>query len=215
VKRTKRERPVWWPAFVLAAVGVLALLVVPQARSVDTSAAPSGVQPASVDKPALRQLIEEETRRREQAPRADKAALRAARDAKAAAVPADPAAPTPPVGIVDDVQGALPTSPDRLLNGWQGEVDGHFVVVYAGAKADDPAQGLVVVVTMDRADAARFSQDVLATPIEARRGTGRRGPASARHATGGVRGNIHDRRGRPPLRLASRPPRICRVAEVP
>jgi hypothetical protein len=164
VKRTKRERPVWWPAFILAAVAVLALLVVPQARSVDTPAAPSGVQPAPVDKPALRQLIEEETRRRAQAPRADKAALRAARDAKAAAVPADPAAPTPPAGIVDDVQGALPTSPDRLLNGWQGQVDGHFVVVYAGAKADDHAQGLVVVVTMDRADTARFSQDVLAAP---------------------------------------------------
>jgi hypothetical protein len=142
VKRTKRERPVWWPAFVLAAVGVLALLVVPQARSDDTPAAPSGVQPAPVDKPALRQLIEEETRRREQAPRADKAALRAARDAKAAACAGRPG----------------PVQPGRV---------GH--------------------------------------PIEARRGTGRRGPASVRHATGGVRGDIHDRRGRPPLRLAAAP----------
>jgi hypothetical protein len=164
VKRTKRERRVWWPAFVLAAVGVFALLVVPQARSVDIPSVPASVQPAPVDKPALRALIEEETRRREQAPRADKAALRAARDAKAAAGPAGPAGPTPPAGIVDDVQGALPTSPDRLLNGWQGEVDGHFVVVYAGAKAGDHAQGVVVVVTMDHADSASFRQDVVVTP---------------------------------------------------
>jgi hypothetical protein len=189
VKRTKRERRVWWPAFVLAAVGVFALLVVPQARSVDTPSVPASVQPAPVDKPALRALIEQETRRREQAPRADKAALRAARDAKAAAGPAGPPGPTPPAGILDDVQGALPTSPDRLLNGWQGEVDGHFVVVYAGAKAGDPAQGVVVVVTMDHADSASFRQDVVVTP--SRRGAVRivaaRSPLVRLRAASGAR----------------------------
>jgi hypothetical protein len=189
VKRTKRERRVWWPAFVLAAVGVFALLVVPQARSVDTPSVPASVQPAPVDKPALRALIEQETRRREQAPRADKAALRAARDAKAAAGPAGPPGPTPPAGILDDVQGALPTSPDRLLNGWQGEVDGHFVVVYAGAQAGDPAQGVVVVVTMDHADSASFRQDVVVTP--SRRGAVRivaaRSPLVRLRAASGAR----------------------------
>lgn len=165
MKRAKPERRVWWPAFLLAAIGVLALLVVPQARSVDTPATPSTVQPGPVDKPALRAIIEEETRQRARAPRADKAALRAARDAQAAAAPAAPAAaPAPPTGIIDDVQGALPTSTDRLLNAWQGEVDGRLVTVYAGARAGDSAQGVVVVVALERGNTARFSQHALATP---------------------------------------------------
>jgi hypothetical protein len=165
VKSAKRERRVWWPAFVVAAMGVLALLVVPQARSVDTPTPPSSVQPGPVDKPALRAIIEEETRQRARAPRADKAALRAARDAQAATAPAAPAAaPAPPTGIIDNVQGALPTSTDRLLNAWQGEVDGRLVTVYAGARAGDSAQGVVVVVALERGDTARFSQHALATP---------------------------------------------------
>jgi hypothetical protein len=118
-----------------------------------------------VDKPALRAIIEEETRQRARAPRADKAALRAARDAQATTAPAAPAAaPAPPTGIIDDVQGALPTSTDRLLNAWQGEVDGRLVTVYAGARAGYSAQGVVVVVGLERGNAARFSQDALATP---------------------------------------------------
>jgi hypothetical protein len=161
VKSAKRERRVWWPAFVVAAMGVLALLVVPQARSVDTPTSPSSVQPGPVDKPALRAIIEEETRQRARAPRADKAALRAARDAQAATAPA---APAPPTGIIDDVRGALPTSTDRLLNAWQGQVDGRLVTVYAGARAGDSAQGVVVVVALERGDTARFSQHALATP---------------------------------------------------
>jgi hypothetical protein len=104
VKSAKRERRVWWPAFLLAAIGVLALLVVPQAHSADTPATPSSVQPGPVDKP-LRAIIEEETRQRARAPRADKAALRAARDAQAATAPAARAAvPAPPTGIIDNVQ---------------------------------------------------------------------------------------------------------------
>ena len=161
MKSAKRERRVWWPAFVLGAIGVFAMLVVPQARSVDIPATPSTVQPGPVDKPALRAIIEEETRQRARAPRADKAALRAARDAQATTAPA---APAPPTGIIDDVQGALPTSTDRLLNAWQGEVDGRLVTVYAGARAGDSAQGVVVVVGLERGNAARFSQDALATP---------------------------------------------------
>jgi hypothetical protein len=165
VKRAKHERRVWWPAFLLAAIGVFALMVVPQAHSVDTPATPSTVQPGPVDKSALRAIIEEETRQRARAPRADKAALRAARDAQAATAPAAPAAaPAPPTGIIDDVQGALPTSTDRLLNAWQGEVDGRLVTVYAGARAGDSAQGVVVVVALERGNTARFSQDALATP---------------------------------------------------
>lgn len=161
MKSAKHERRVWWPAFLLAGVGVLALPVVPQAHSVDTPATPSTVQPGPVDKPALRAIIEEETRQRARAPRADKAALRAARDAQAATAPA---APAPPTGIIDNVQGALPTSTDRLLNAWQGEVDGRLVTVYAGARAGDGAQGVVVVVALERGNAARFSQHALATP---------------------------------------------------
>ena len=165
MKSAKHQRRVWWPAFLLAATGVLALLVVPQARSVDAPATPSIVQPGPVDKPALRAIIEEETRQRARAPRADKAALRAARDAQAATAPAaPPAAPAPPTGIIDDVQGALPTSTDRLLNAWQSEVDGRLVTVYAGARAGDSAQGVVVVVALERGNTARFSQDALATP---------------------------------------------------
>jgi hypothetical protein len=164
MKSAKRERRVWWPAFALAAMGVLALLVVPQARSADTPATPSAVEPGPVDKPALRAIVEEETRQRARAPRADKAALRAARDAQAATAPPAPAAPASPTGIIDDVQGALPTSTDRLLNAWQGEVDGRLVTVYAGARAGDSAQGVVVVVTLERGNTARFSQHALATP---------------------------------------------------
>jgi hypothetical protein len=164
VKSAKHDRRVWWPAFLLAAIGVLALLVVPQARSVDTPATPGAVQPGPVDKPALRAIVEEETRQRARAPRADKAALRAARDAQAATAPAPAAAPAPPTGIIDNVQGALPTSKDRLLNAWQGEVDGRLVTVYAGARAGDGAQGIVVVVALERGNTARFSQHALATP---------------------------------------------------
>jgi hypothetical protein len=105
-----------------------------------------------VDKPALRAIIEE-TRQRARAPRADKAGLRAARDAQAATAPAAPAAAP-----------ALPTSTDRLLNAWQGEVDGRLVTVYAGARAGDCAQGVVVVVALERGNAARFGQHALATP---------------------------------------------------
>ena len=165
MKRAKRERRVWWPAVVVAAMGVLALLVVPQARSVGTPTPPGGVQPGPVDKPALRAIVEEETRQRARAPRADKAALRAARAAQAATAPAAPAAaPAPPTGIIEDVGGALPTSTDRLVNAWQGEVDGRPVTVYAGARAGDNAQGVVVVVTVERGNRARFSQHTLATP---------------------------------------------------
>ena len=164
MRSAKRERRVWWPAFLLAAVGVVALLVVPQAHSADTPATPSTVQPGPVDKPALRTIIEEETRQRARAPRADKAALRAARDAQATTTPAPAAASAPPTGIIDNVQGALPTSTDRLLNAWQGEVDGRLVTVYAGARAGDSAQGVVVVVTLERGNTARFTQDALVTP---------------------------------------------------
>jgi hypothetical protein len=163
VKSAKRGRRVWWPAFLLAAIGVLALLVVPQAHSAGTPATPSAVQPGPVDKPALRAIIEEETRHRARAPRADKATLRAARDAQAATAPAAPA-PAPPTGVIDNVQGALPTSTDRLLNAWQGAVDGRLVTVYAGARAGDSAQGVVVVVALERGNTARFSQRALATP---------------------------------------------------
>jgi hypothetical protein len=145
-------------------MGVLALLAAPQARSVGAPTAPSTVQPGPVGKPALRAIVEEETRRRARAPRADKAALRAARAQAATAPPAPAAAPAPPTGIIDDVQGALPTSTDRLLNAWQGEVDGRLVAVYAGARAGDGAQGVVVVVTLEGGNGARFSQRALATP---------------------------------------------------
>lgn len=165
MKSAKRERRVWWPAVVVAAMGVLALLVVPPARSVGTPTPPSSVQPGPAEKPALRAIIEEETRRRARAPRADKAALRAARDAQAATAPAPPAAaPAPPTGIIDDVTGALPTSTDRLVNAWQGEVDGRLVTAYAGSRAGDSAQGVVVVVALERGNRARFSQHALATP---------------------------------------------------
>ncbi|HWD47900.1 MAG TPA: hypothetical protein VHM23_30020 [Actinomycetota bacterium] len=164
MKSAERGRRVWWPAFALAAMGVLALLAAPQARSVGAPTAPSTVQPGPVGKPALRAIVEEETRRRARAPRADKAALRAARAQAATAPPAPAAAPAPPTGIIDDVQGALPTSTDRLLNAWQGEVDGRLVAVYAGARAGDGAQGVVVVVTLEGGNGARFSQRALATP---------------------------------------------------
>jgi hypothetical protein len=51
-----------------------------------------------------------------------------------------------------------------LLNAWQGEVGGRLVTVYAGARAGDSAQGVVVVVALERGNAARFSQQALATP---------------------------------------------------
>jgi hypothetical protein len=51
-----------------------------------------------------------------------------------------------------------------LLNAWQGEVDGRLVTVYAGARAGDSAQGVVVVVALERGNTARFSQRALATP---------------------------------------------------
>ena len=85
------------------------------------------------------------------------------RGAQAATAPAPAAAPAPPTGIIDNVEGALPTSTDRLLNAWQGEVDGRLVTVYAGARAGDGAQG-VVVVALERGNTARFSQHALATP---------------------------------------------------
>ena len=86
------------------------------------------------------------------------------RDAQAATAPAPAAAAAPPTGIIDNVRGALPTSKDRLLNAWQGEVDGRLLAVYAGARAGDGGQGVVVVVALERGNTARFSQHALATP---------------------------------------------------
>jgi hypothetical protein len=90
---------------------------------------------------------------------------RAADGARLAATAAP--APAPPSGIVQDVNGALPTSRDELLNAWQGRVDGRFVAVYAGAQAGDPGQGVVIVVTLQDAHGAAFRQTLLRTPQRA------------------------------------------------
>jgi len=97
---------------------------------------------------------------------ADKAGAlveRRAADGAGEAATAAPAA-APPAGIVQDVNGALPTSRDELLNAWQGRVDGRFVAVYAGAQAGDPEQGIVIVVTLKDARGAAFEQALLRTP---------------------------------------------------
>jgi hypothetical protein len=73
-------------------------------------------------------------------------------------------AAAPPTGIVDDVQGALPTSPARLLNAWQGRAGGGFVSVYAGAAAGDANQGVVVVVTLEDARHPTLGQQLVKTP---------------------------------------------------
>jgi hypothetical protein len=86
-----------------------------------------------------------------------------AADGAGEAATATPAA-APPSGIVQDVNGALPTSRDELLNAWQGRVDGRFVAVYAGAEAGDPEQGIVIVVTLKDARGAAFEQALLRTP---------------------------------------------------
>jgi hypothetical protein len=73
-------------------------------------------------------------------------------------------AAAPPTGIVDDVQGALPTSTARLLNAWQGRAGGGFVTVYAGAAAGDANQGVVVVVTLEDARHPTLGQQLVKTP---------------------------------------------------
>ena len=73
-------------------------------------------------------------------------------------------AAAPPTGIVDDVQGALPTSTARLLNAWQGRAGGGFVSVYAGAAAGDADQGVVVVVTLEDARHPTLGQQLVKTP---------------------------------------------------
>jgi hypothetical protein len=73
-------------------------------------------------------------------------------------------AAAPPTGIVDDVQGALPTSTAQLLNAWQGRAGGGFVSVYAGATAGDANQGVVVVVTLEDARHPTLGQQLVKTP---------------------------------------------------
>ena len=93
---------------------------------------------------------------------ADKAGILAQQRVGVAAT-AEPAAP-PPAGILQDVNGELPTSKDPLLNAWQGRVDGRFMTVYAGAQAGDPQQGILIVVTLKDASGAAFEQALLRAP---------------------------------------------------
>jgi hypothetical protein len=73
-------------------------------------------------------------------------------------------AAAPPTGILDDVQGALPTSTAGLLNAWQGRAGGGFVPVYAGATAGDGEQGVVVVVTLEDDRHPTLGQQLVKTP---------------------------------------------------
>jgi hypothetical protein len=50
-------------------------------------------------------------------------------------------------GIFPGSEGMIRPSQAQINNYWQGSVDGQSVMVFAGAAADNPNQGLVVVVT--------------------------------------------------------------------
>jgi hypothetical protein len=70
-----------------------------------------------------------------------------------------------PAGIFEDVQGPFSSQELVVANAWQGQIDGEWVQVYAGALTDDPTQGVVVVLVAGQPGAASGSQHL--TPAKA------------------------------------------------
>lgn len=80
------------------------------------------------------------------------AALAAPRPPKVNRGPSTPVAPSFPTGIFQTGQAPFSAKVFRIENQWQGTIGDEFVRVYAGVKADDTAQGVLVVLTSDARD---------------------------------------------------------------
>lgn len=125
--------------------------------------------------------------------------------ARARPKPADPSVerpaperdPAPPTGVIEEISPPVPASRYLLENGWQDLLGSDLVSVYAGASTDDPAQGVVLVLTMAweharNAPVADTGQLALtAYPTPSREGsvrvTGARGPLLLLQAASGAR----------------------------
>jgi hypothetical protein len=71
-----------------------------------------------------------------------------------------------PVGIFDGMGGVIHSWEGTIINHWQDSIGTDFVLVSAGAQADDPTQGLVVVMRVS-GDRTRFSRQFYLTPQKA------------------------------------------------
>ena len=71
-----------------------------------------------------------------------------------------------PVGIFDGAGGVMHAWEGTLINHWQDSVGSDFVIVSAGAKADDPDQGLVMVMRVS-GNRQNFERTIIYTPQKA------------------------------------------------
>lgn len=83
-----------------------------------------------------------------------------------------------PVGIFEEAGGVAHGWEGNFINHWQDRVGSEYVIVSAGAQADDPTAGLVMVMRVS-GDRSQFSRQFYATPQKV-------GPVKVVEASGGV-----------------------------